>query len=114
MEQILQFYTHIAAILSGMIFWVGFFVFGLIAYRYSRVFNKQTFYLFMMTAPSGILIYSILLILKIAVATNNPSLNNIIQITAYMFFVLSVVFTLISFLKFNDVLNVLLKYKGEK
>lgn len=113
MEQILQFYSYIMAILSGLIFWVGFFIFGMIAYRYSKVFGKQTFYMFMMTAPSGILVYSLLLIVKISV-TNNTELNNIIQITAYLFFVLSVLLTLISILRFNNILDSLSKYKGEK
>lgn len=114
MEQILQFYSHIMAIISGLIFWAGFFIFGMIAYRYSKVFGKQTFYLFMMIAPSGILLYSLLLIVKISVTYNNTGLNNIIQITAYLFFVLSVLLTLISILRFNNILDSLLKYKGEK
>lgn len=112
MEQILQFYSYIMAIISGLIFWAGFFIFGMIAYRYSKVFGKQTFYLFMMIAPSGILLYSLLLIVKISI--NNTGLNNIIQITAYLFFVLSVLLTLISILRFNNILDSLSKYKGEK
>lgn len=113
MGQTLQFYSHIIAILSGIIFWIGFFIFGMIAYRYSKVFNKQTFYLFMMIAPSGILLYSLLLIIKISVTYNNPALNNIIQIMAYLFFVLSVFLTFISVLKFNSILDSLLKYREE-
>ncbi|MCX7698345.1 MAG: hypothetical protein N2114_02630, partial [Candidatus Goldbacteria bacterium] len=110
MEQTLQFYTHIISIISGLLFWAGFFILGMIAYRYSKVFNKQTFYIFLMTAPSGILIYSLLLIIKISITATNPEINNIIQIIAYVFFVISVFFVLISILKFNSVLNALLKY----
>jgi hypothetical protein len=114
MEQALQFYSHVVAIISGLFFWAGFFIFGIIAYRYSKVFNKQTFYLFMMLAPSGILLYSILLIIKISVGQGNFGLNNAIQIAAYLFFALSAALTLISVVKFNDVLNALMKYKEGK
>jgi len=65
-----------------------------------------------MTAPSGILVYSLLLIIKISI--NNPELNNVIQIIAYISFILSIIFTLIAILRFNFVLNLLLHYKGEK
>ncbi len=114
MEQTLQLYTYIISIMSGLLFWVGFFIIGIIAYKYSRVFNKQTFYIFMMAAPSGILLYSLLLIVKISFASSNPQLNNIIQIIAYLFFIISVFLTLISILRFNNILDMLLKYKGEK
>ncbi len=114
MEQTLQIYSYMMAILSGLFFWAGFFIFGLIAYRYSKVFNKQTFYIFLMLAPSGILLYSILLMIKISFASGSPEFNNIIQIIAYLFFVLSAVFTLVAILRFNNILDALMKYKGDQ
>jgi hypothetical protein len=111
-EQAIQLYSHSLAVLSGILFWAGFLIFGFIARRYSSVFNKQTFYGLLMTAPSGILMYSVLLILKSSMFVKSPELSNIIQITAYSFLGLSAVLCLIGILKFNRLIDELLKYKG--
>lgn len=111
-EQATQLYSSLLAVLSGIIFWAGFLVFGFIARRYSSVFNKQTFYGLLMTAPSGILIYSVLLILKSSLFVKSPEISSVIQITAYSFLVISAALCLAGILKFNKLIDELLKYKG--
>ncbi len=114
MEPILQLYNSIALVLSGIFFWAGFLIFGFIAKRYSKVFNKNTFYTLLLIAPSGILIYSILLILKTSLIIKDVKMNDIILIIAYLFFVISSILCFISVFKFNKILNELLRYEGKR
>lgn len=111
-EETLQLYSYLIAVVSGILFWAGFLIFGFIARRYSSVFNKPTFHGLLMFAPSGILIYSVLLILKSSLFIKSPELSGVIQITAYSFLVLSAALCLAGILKFNRLIDELLKYKG--
>jgi hypothetical protein len=111
-EETLQLYSHAMAVLAGILFWAGFLMFGFIARRYHVVFNKSTFHTLLMTAPSGILIYSVLLIMKSSLFVRNPDLSNLIQAVAYVSLILSASLCLAGILKFNRLLNELLKYKG--
>lgn len=111
-EDSLQLYSYLMAVASGIVFWTGFMIFGLIARRYSSVFNKATFYGLLMAAPSGILIYSILLLLKSSLFIKNAELGNAIQLAAYFFLVLSGALCLAGILKFNRLIDELQKYKG--
>ena len=113
-DQMIQFYTNVAAILSGIFFWAGFLIFGFIARRYNVVFNKQTFHGLLMTAPSGILIYSILMTVKFSMIIKDPAVNNLMQVTAYGFLTLSALLCLFGIAKFSSLLNSLLKYEGDK
>ena len=112
-EETLQIYSYLAAVISGILFWVGFLVFGFIARRYSSVFNKPTFHGLLMTAPSGILAYSVLLILKSSLFVKSPELSNAIQVAACIFLALSGALCLAGILKFNRLVDELLKYKGQ-
>jgi hypothetical protein len=112
-EETLQLYSYLIAVVSGILFWAGFLVFGFIARRYSSVFNKPTFHGLLMTAPSGILVYSILLILKSSLFVKNPAVSEAIQVTAYAFLALSGALCLAGILKFNRLIDELLKYKGQ-
>lgn len=114
MEQYLQLYNYLAAVFSGIFFWIGFLLLGFIAKRYSKVFNKKTFYTLLLMAPSGILLYSILLILKTSLIIKDVKINEFIQIIAYIFFVFSAILCFIAVYKFNKVLNELIKYEGKK
>ena len=112
-EEVLQLYSQALAVMSGILFWAGFLIFGFIARRYSTVFNKPTFHTLLMTAPSGILVYSVLLVLKSSLFVKNPDISWGIQTAAYIFLLLSAVLCLAAILKFGGVLNELLKYKGQ-
>jgi len=113
-EELLQAYSLVTAVAGGLFFWIGFIIFGITARRYSVVFNKATYYGLMMSAPSGILIYSLLLIFRSAVFTKNPDINFWIQVFAYVFLLLSSFLCLISVLKLNKLIDELKKYRGTK
>ena len=112
-EETLQIYSYLAAVVSGVLFWAGFLVFGFIARRYNSVFNKPTYHGFLMTAPSGILAYSMLMILKSSLFVKSPELSDIIQVSAYVLLAISGVFCLAGILKFGRLIDELLKYKGK-
>jgi hypothetical protein len=113
-EEMLQIYTNGAAFLSGIIFWAGFMVFGFIARRYNMVFNKSTFHGLLMVAPSGILIYSVLMVIKFSAVIKDPAVNNVLQWAAYIFLFLSAALCLFAIIKFSRLLDSLLKYEGTK
>ncbi|HDT15750.1 MAG TPA: hypothetical protein ENN55_06025 [Firmicutes bacterium] len=110
MEDILQIISYIAAILSGIVFWAGFLILGLITRRYSVVFKKNTMHMLLMLAPSGILIYSILLILRASFAASAQAWGTAIQGSAYFFFVLSSFLCFAALFRFNRILKELLSY----
>ena len=113
-EDMMQLYTNGAAFLSGILFWAGFMVFGLIARRYNVVFNKSTFHGLLMTAPSGILVYSILMVVKFMAIVKDPAINSVLQWTAYSFLFASALLTLFAIIKFSRLIDSLLKYEGAK
>ncbi|MFP4466194.1 MAG: hypothetical protein ACLFP1_04010 [Candidatus Goldiibacteriota bacterium] len=108
----MQIASHLFSVFGGMFFWAAFFVFGLIARRYSIVFNKQTYYMLLMLAPSGILVYSILLIMKTSVLIKDPAAGNILQLAAYGFLLISGIICFAGIWKFNRLLTKLIQYKG--
>jgi len=111
-DQLIQAYVYAAGVLGGILFWAGFLIFGFIAKRYNVVFNKPTFHGLLMTAPSGILLYSVLLIIKATL--KNSQASDVIQITAYILLIISAGLCLFGIYKFNSLLTNLMKYKGEE
>jgi hypothetical protein len=108
----MQIYINAAAIASGVIFWAAFLVFGMIARRYHVVFNKNTFHVLLMSAPSGILAYSVLMALKSSALIKTAALNSMVQTTAYGLLFISCLLCLLSIIKFGMLINELQKYKG--
>jgi hypothetical protein len=113
-EDTLQAYSYIMAVLSGIGFWAAFFMFGFVARRYTAVFNRKTYYGLMMAAPSGILVYSIVLVLKTSLFVKDAKINEAIQDVAYVFLFLSAALCLFALLKFNRLLDELSGYKGKE
>ncbi|MBN2754969.1 MAG: hypothetical protein JXR81_08945 [Candidatus Goldbacteria bacterium] len=113
-EELLQAYSLIMAVAGGVLFWLGFIIFGMIARRYSVVFNKATYYGLMMAAPSGILIYSVLLFFRSAVFIKNPEVNSLIQMGAYVFLFVSAALCVAAVMKFGKLLDELEKYRSVK
>lgn len=99
---------------AGLIIWAGFMVFGFIARRYSFVFSRPTFYGLLMAAPSGILIYSLLLIFKGAMFIKDGAVSGAIQTAAYVFLAVSSVLCLAAVIKFNRLLKELVEYRGRE
>ncbi|MCE5299794.1 MAG: hypothetical protein LLG37_02835 [Spirochaetia bacterium] len=111
-EEAMQVYSHIAVVSAGVLFWAGFMVFGFIAGRYTKVFNRETFSGLLMTAPSGILIYAILMLLRSSTMVKSQQFNDGLQVAAYVFLLVSAVLCLAGMIKFGKLLDELLKYKG--
>ena len=111
-EETLQAYSYIMAVLSGICFWAAFFAFGFVARRYTAVFNRKTYYGMMMAAPSGILAYSIILVLKTSLFVKDQNINGYIQLAAYIFLLISAALCLFALMKFNGLLDELSSYKG--
>ncbi len=112
MEEFLQVYSYGAAVVSGILFWAGFLVFGFIARRYHVVFNRSTFHSVLMAAPSGILIYALLLVFRASFFIKDPDAGAALQVAAYIFLLISAVLCLAGIIKFNLLVKELLKYKG--
>ncbi len=108
----MQAFSDITAVVSGILFWAGFLILGLIARRYTIVFNKSTFHSVLMLSPSGILLYSILLIIKGSVFAKDPSAGAVLQYAAYICFFISSLFCLAAVIKFTSLLGELQKYRG--
>ncbi|PKL90801.1 MAG: hypothetical protein CVV21_10995 [Candidatus Goldiibacteriota bacterium HGW-Goldbacteria-1] len=113
-EELLQAYSLVMAVAGGIFFWAGFIVFGMIARKYNVVFNKSTYYGLMMAAPSGILIYSVLLVFRAAVFTKNSAVNSWIQMFAYISLFISAALCVAAVMKFSRLLDELEKYRGAK
>ncbi|HRU38301.1 MAG TPA: hypothetical protein P5511_00380 [Candidatus Goldiibacteriota bacterium] len=108
-EETMQLVTYLMAVLAGVLFWLGFMFFGFVAQRYSRVFNRATFHGILMAAPVGILGYVALLIIKSAVFARNQEAGAFLQTAAYISLLISGALCLAGTLKFNGVLNALLR-----
>jgi hypothetical protein len=113
-NNLMQLYTNAAAVASGIFFWAAFLVFGFIARRYSVVFKKATFHTTLMIAPSGILFYSLLIMIKSSPLVKSAAVNSVIQTAACGLLFLSAVLCFAGILKFNSLLSELLKYKEQK
>ena len=113
-DDLIQLYINAAAVASGIFFWAGFLVFGFIARRYSLVFKRATFHTSLMIAPSGILLYAVLMMIKSSPMIKDPAANMIIQGAACGLLFISAVFCLAGILKFNSLIDELLKYKEQK
>ncbi|MGD0566653.1 MAG: hypothetical protein ABSA34_04890 [Candidatus Goldiibacteriota bacterium] len=113
-DNLAQLLINAEAVASGILFWAGFLVFGFIARRYSVVFKRATFHTLLMTAPSGILLYALLMMIKSSPVIKDASTNMIIQDSAYGVLLISAVFCLAGIIKFNSLIDELLKYKEQK
>ncbi|MEO0249276.1 MAG: hypothetical protein ABIN58_06965 [candidate division WOR-3 bacterium] len=51
--------TTFLSIVGGLLLWFGFFLVGVIARKYERIFARRTHWQFLALAPSGLLIYTI-------------------------------------------------------
>ncbi len=114
MENSLQIYSYSAAVISGILFWAGFLVFGFIAKRYHVVFDRSTFHTVLMAAPSGILIYALLLVFRASFFIKDPEAGAALQMAAYIFLFVSAALCLAGIVRFKTLVDELMKYKGGK
>ena len=107
-------FSDAAALASGVFFWLAFVIFGMIAKRYAAVFSKRTYYGLMMVAPSGILVYSALIVIKRIFLANSAAAGEAVQVAAYIFLFLSAAFTLLTVMNFSRLLDALSRYGEDK
>jgi len=108
----MQAFSDITAVGSGIVVWAGYILLGVIARRYTVVFNKSTFHTMLILSPSGILLYSVLLILKNSVFVKDASAGVFLQYAAYICFFVSALLCLIAVMKFISLLSELQSYGG--
>ncbi len=113
-SEFLSVYGNAAAVASAVLFWAGFLVFGLVAKRYNVVFNRSTFHALIMAAPSGILLYALLILARGAFFSNDAAVAAFLQNAGYAALLISAVSCLAGVMKFNALIGELLKYRGEK
>ena len=65
-EELLRDLSNYLAVLGGLALWIGFLALGLVAKRYEGVFGRPTGWLFLTIAPSGVLVYALLVVVKIS------------------------------------------------
>lgn len=113
-SEFLLTYGNVAAVASAFLFWAGFFIFGLVAKRYHTVFNRSTFHILIMAAPSGILLYAFLILARAAFFSKDAAAAAFLQNTGYAALLISAVLCLAGVMKFNALIGELLKYRGGK
>ncbi len=91
-------------ILAAVLLWVTFIIFGMIAKRYQIVLRKRTGWQFIMIAPSGILIFAIIMFYS-SVISGKLKMGAIESIIAYGFFFLSGIFSTLGAIRFKNVVS---------
>lgn len=92
--------THILAILGSILLWGTYVIFGIVARRYEKIFEKETGWKLLLLAPFGILVYVV--IQTYAYSTHGP-LNTMEQWIAYPLVTLSGVLCIYGAYKFKKV-----------
>lgn len=52
--------TSYAAVLGGLLLWIGFIFIGLISRRFEQAYGKTTYWQFHMAAPAGLFVYLVM------------------------------------------------------
>ena len=102
-EELLKNLSDYLALLGGLTFWLGFLALGLVAKRYETVFRKSTAWLFLALAPSGVLLYALLVVVRIS------ETGMVEKLVAYFALALSGLLCLAGAARFHGVLTMLVK-----
>ncbi len=97
--------SYVVAVFGSIVLWVSYALFGLITRRYRQVFGRATFSTLVMLAPSGLLVYTLFLLLKATPLLENPQLAAPAQWVAYLSLFLSGLLCLIGVGRFSRVLS---------
>jgi hypothetical protein len=73
----------VLSFLGALLLWIGFFLLGIIARRYEVVFKQWTGWKSLMFAPSGILIYVIVISAQYLALSSSPDLQKVLDAVAY-------------------------------
>ena len=91
-------------VLGGLFLWIGLLFLGVIARRYEKALGKSTEWQFMMIAPTGLLVFTLInfyAVLIKGMIKPPPSLTW----WAYLFFSLSCGLSLVSILRFFRIIR---------
>ncbi len=94
--------SSLIMIIAAILLWITFILFGVIAKRYEIVLRKSTGWQFIMVAPSGILVFAIIMLYSSIVAGKLKMGITEAEI-AYGLFFLSGILSLIGALNFRRV-----------
>jgi hypothetical protein len=97
--------SYVVAVFGSILLWVSYACFGLISRRYQQVFGRTTYHTLIMLAPSGLLVYTVFLILKATPVLEDPWLAQRAQWIAYLALVASGLCCLVGVARFASVLR---------
>jgi hypothetical protein len=103
--QIWEASSYLVAVFGSIVLWISYALFGLITRRYKQVFGRATYSTLIISAPSGLLIYTLFLILKATPVLESPAVANAAQWFAYLALMASGLFCLVGVAKFAGVLR---------
>jgi uncharacterized MnhB-related membrane protein len=97
--------SYLVAVFGAIVLWISYALFGLITRRYKQVFGRATYSSLIISAPSGLLIYTLFLILKATPVLENHDVARVAQWFAYLSLLASGLFCLVGVAKFAGVLR---------
>lgn len=97
--------SYLVAVFGSIVLWISYALFGLITRRYKQVFGRATYSTLIIAAPSGLLVYTLFLILKATPVLDNHDIANGAQWIAYLALMASGLFCLVGVAKFAGVLR---------
>jgi hypothetical protein len=97
--------SYLVAVFGSIVLWISYALFGLITRRYRQVFGRATYSTLIIAAPSGLLVYTLFLLLKATPVLENREIAAGAQWIAYLALVASGFFCLVGVAKFAGVLR---------
>ena len=97
--------SYLVAISGSVFLWISYAIFGFIARRYRQVFNRLTYHTLLISAPTGLLFYTLFLVFKATPLLADPKLANLAQWAAYCALLASGFLCLLGVAKFSSVLS---------
>ncbi len=104
-EQMWEAASYLVAIFGSILLWINYALFGLIARRYGQVFGKITYSSLLILAPTGLLVYTLFLILKATPLLQDAQAAQVAEWVAYLALVASGFFCLLGIARFSGVLG---------
>ncbi len=97
--------SYLVAVFGSIVLWISYALFGLITRRYKQVFGRATYSGLIIAAPSGLLVYTLFLILKATPVLSDPAVAKSTEWFAYLALLASGFFCLVGVAKFAGVLR---------
>lgn len=97
--------SYLVSVFGSVLLWISYAIFGLIARRYQQVFGRTTYSTLIILAPSGLLLYTMFLILKATPVLEDPEIAAQAMWVAYLALVASGLSCLIGVARFASVLG---------